>query len=76
MYARRAGLIVSVLPPASDEHGEAPLRAARAAVVGLSEGLAAEWAEAGIGVDWFDEAPPEELLAQLVRRAAGGGGGG
>ena len=76
MYGRGAGLIVSVVPLASDARGEAPLRAARAAVVGLSEGLAAEWAEAGIGVDWLDEAPPEELLAQLVRRAAEGGGGG
>ena len=66
MYARGAGRIVSVLPPERGLAGGAPRRAARAAVVGLSEGLATEWAEAGVAVEWIEEAPPGRLLALLL----------
>ena len=66
MHARGAGRIVSVLPPERGLAGGAARRAARAAVVGLSEGLAAEWAEAGVAVEWIEEAPPERLLALLL----------
>ena len=65
MIARRSGLIAAVLPPEPPEADDAPLRAARAAVVGLCEGLAAEWAESGVAVEWLDEAAPQYLLARL-----------
>ena len=65
MVARRSGLIAAVLPPEPVAAADAPLRAARAAVVGLCEGLAAEWAESGVAVRWLDEAEPQQLLAGL-----------
>ena len=65
MIARRSGLIAAVLPPRPAASADAPLRAARAAVVGLCEGLAAEWAESGVAVQWLDEAAPQQLLALL-----------
>ena len=71
MVSRRTGLIAAVLPPEPAARAEAPLRAARAAVVGLCEGLAAEWAESGVAVAWLDEAEPQQLLARL-RPGAGG----
>ena len=71
MVSRRTGLIAAVLPPEPEARADAPLRAARAAVVGLCEGLAAEWAESGVAVAWLDEAEPRELLARLRRDADG-----
>lgn len=71
MVSRRTGLIAAVLPPEPDARAEAPLRAARAAVVGLCEGLAAEWAESGVAVAWLDEAEPQQLLARLRSSADG-----
>ena len=76
MFARRSGLIVSVVPPAGDGAGQAPLRAARAAVVGLSEGLAAEWGAAGVAISWLEEAPPEELRERVLQRVVSAVGGG
>ena len=72
MIARRSGLIAAVLPPEPAEAIDAPLRAARAAVVGLCEGLAAEWAESGVAVQWLDEAAPQQLLARLRPRDGDG----
>ena len=72
MIARRSGLIAAVLPPEPPEAADAPLRAARAAVVGLCEGLAAEWAESGVAVEWLDEAAPQYLLARLQPPGADG----
>lgn len=71
MVSRRTGLIAAVLPPEPEARADAPLRAARAAVVGLCEGLAAEWAESGVAVEWLDEAEPEQLLARLRSGADG-----
>ncbi len=71
MVSRRTGLIAAVLPPEPEARSEAPLRAARAAVVGLCEGLAAEWAESGVAVAWLDEAEPQQLLARLRSGADG-----
>ena len=71
MVSRRTGLIAAVLPPEPEARADAPLRAARAAVVGLCEGLAAEWAESGVAVAWLDEAEPQLLLARLSRDADG-----
>lgn len=72
MVSRGTGLIAAVLPPEPEARADAPLRAARAAVVGLCEGLAAEWAQSGVAVRWFDEAPAELLLAGLQPAADGG----
>ena len=72
MIARRSGLIAAVLPPEPVAAADAPLRAARAAVVGLCEGLAAEWAESGVAVQWLDEAAPQQLLARLRPRDGDG----
>ena len=72
MIARRSGLIAAVLPPEPAAAADAPLRAARAAVVGLCEGLAAEWAESGVAVQWLDEAAPQQLLARLRPRDGDG----
>lgn len=66
MVSRRTGLIAAVLPPAPEARADAPLRAARAAVVGLCEGLAAEWAESGVAVAWLEEAPAPQLIERLL----------
>ncbi len=72
MVSRRSGLIAAVLPPEPAVAAEAPLRAARAAVVGLCEGLATEWAELGVAVRWLSEAPADQLLERLRPDADGG----
>ena len=71
MVPRGSGLIVLLVPAASDDPEAAPLRAARAAVVGLAEGLSEEWGPAGVAVEWIEEAPSDELRERLLRAAAG-----
>ena len=71
MVPRGSGLIVLLVPAASEDPEAAPLRAARAAVVGLAEGLSEEWGPAGVAVEWIEEAPSDELRERLLRAAAG-----
>ena len=65
MCTRRKGCITSVLPTTRNTPSEAPVRAARAAVVGLCEGLDSEWKNLGISVMWTNKAPALELITLL-----------